>query len=139
MILLIDDDKRQMASYVAELRLRGFEVTHETYVDQALRFLEEGLPEVELLILDVIMPSGESFRDQPTEHGLRTGVYIYERIRETQRNLPIIVFSDAHPADISRVIEGDPHCQFFEKRDLYPFELADAVEKTLTLISEDEL
>ena len=130
MILFIDDEKRLMDSYVAELRLCGFDVAFESNVDKALRVLEERRAEVELLILDVMMPSGESFSDQ-AKQGFRTGVRFYERVRETQRDLPIILLTNFPGADIIRVIEGDPHCQVFQKLELLPYELADVVTKTL--------
>ena len=128
MILFIDDDKRLMDSYIEELRFHGFHVVFESNVDRALKFLEERLPEVELLILDLLMAPGESFVHTANEH-VTTGGRFYERVRETQPDLPIIVLTNLPSAN--RAFEGDPHCQFFRKMDLFPYQLADVVTKTL--------
>jgi len=39
MIVLVDDEKREMDSYVRELRLSGYEVSFQRDVDTALRFV----------------------------------------------------------------------------------------------------
>lgn len=131
MILVVDDEKRTLDSYLQELALSGFEVRYESSVDEGLKFLEMNATEVKLLILDVMMPSGEAFDDDATEKGLRTGVYFYERVRKTNEQLPIMIFTNVVDDGVRRKFEQDKYCRFFQKEELLPYELAETVRDVL--------
>jgi len=131
MILMIDDEKRTLDSYLQELRLNDFAVRYESLVDAGLKCLEENAHEIELLILDLMLPFGQAFNEEETDKGLRTGVLFYERVRRTNDRLPIIILTNNVDEGIRRVFEQDPHCRFFRKEDLLPFELADEVKDFL--------
>jgi DNA-binding response OmpR family regulator len=74
MILFVDDERRRMQSYVEELRFSGYDVEFKSDVDDALIFFNENHEKLELLILDVMMPTGNSFDNQQADNGLRTGI-----------------------------------------------------------------
>ena len=131
MILMIDDEKRTLDSYLDELQMSKFQVRSELSADAGFRFMEEHANELKLLILDVMMPSGGSFNEEETERGLTTGVRFYERVRASNEQLPIIILTNRVDAGIRRFFEKDPHCRFFEKEELLPFELADVVRDVI--------
>lgn len=131
MILMIDDEKRTLDSYLEELALSNFTVRYESSVDAGLKCLEENAHEIELLILDLMMPYGQAFDKDETEKGLRTGIVFYKRVRKTNDRLPVMILTNNVDEGIRRLFEQDPHCRFFRKEDLLPHELADEVKDFL--------
>jgi DNA-binding NtrC family response regulator len=77
MILFVDDEIRGVDSYITELHLSGFDVSFQENVDEALRVLEERIDDVDLVILDIMMPPALTFIDMDTQLGLRTGLRFY--------------------------------------------------------------
>jgi CheY-like chemotaxis protein len=138
MILLVDDEKRYMDSYAEELELQAFAVTVKRDVDDAWRFLEQHLVDIELLILDIMMPPGEFLMDADTNKGLRTGVRFFERARQLSSALPIIVLTNVSDAAVVEQFRGEPNCSFCRKEDYLPFELADEIKTTLAPAGRSE-
>lgn len=131
MILFVDDEGRFMDSYMVELKLEGYAVSFQSDVDSALPFLEESLDDVELLILDIMMPPGRSFQDADTRWGLRTGVLFYERVRELAPHLPVIIFTNVSDEQLEKRFQAEANCRFLRKKDYLPHELVETVEEIL--------
>lgn len=131
MILMIDDEKRTLDSYLQELTLSDFTVRYESSVDAGLNYLEENSGDIELLILDLMMPSGQAFSQDETDKGMRTGIVFYQRVRRTFEHLPVMILTNNVDEGIRRIFEQEPHCRFFRKEDLLPFELVEEVKNFL--------
>jgi CheY-like chemotaxis protein len=86
MILFVDDETRRMKSYVQELQLLDYDVNFESNIDDALIFFESNHKQIELVVLDVMMPTGNSFSEDRSDYGLRTGICFHERIRLKIKN-----------------------------------------------------
>lgn len=127
MILFVDDEKRFMDSYQLELEAEGYEVTFKNDVDAAVAFFDAHADSIRLLILDIMMPAGQSFQDESTNDGLRTGERFYERIRRLAPVLPVIIFTNVSDEQVEKKFKAEPHCQFLRKEDYLPHELADVV------------
>jgi CheY-like chemotaxis protein len=137
MILFIDDEENRVKSCVQELRYCGYEVLFVRDVDTALQVLASDGKRVELVILDIMMPYKASFPRDATDLGLRTGVLLFERIRQDALGLPIVVFtnvSDAHVADRFR---REARCWFRRKEEMFPADLAKLVAEILPLGSRN--
>lgn len=128
MILLVDDEKRRMESYVEELRLSGYEVEIKSDVDSALDFFNENYKQIELLILDIMMPAGNVFENVDTKYGLRTGIIFYKKIRNLNLSLPIIIFTNVSNEAVEKKISLDQKSLFLQKQDFLPFQLVDELE-----------
>ena len=63
MILIIDDERREMDSYYMELDLSGYEVHFKTDVYTALKFFDDNLPSIRMVILDILMPPDDIFEN----------------------------------------------------------------------------
>jgi CheY-like chemotaxis protein len=131
MILMVDDERRQMDSHYLELRYSGYDVEYFTGVDDALRALEARGDQVDLLILDIMMPPGAAFKDADTKQGLRTGVRFFERVRADRPNLPVIIFTNVSPNRLEERFKRERACRLLQKEDYLPFELAEEVEKMI--------
>jgi DNA-binding NarL/FixJ family response regulator len=120
MIIFIDDEPRFMDSYVDYLKdFSNYEVKKISSVDEATSFLghEAKSIDVQLLIIDVMMPPGEVFKDVDTKKGLRTGEFLYHKIRKEQPELPIIIFTNVSDPDFERKFENEKMFRFMRKED----------------------
>ncbi len=131
MILVIDDEKREMDSYVGELKLRGYDVRFEKNVDDALDFFEKPEGKIDLVVLDIMMPPGARFREVDTNQGLRTGILVYDWIRQRALGLPCIILTNVSKEDVAERFRSEKLCWFLLKEDYLPFELADKVGAVL--------
>jgi len=132
MILLVDDERRRMDSYVQELGLAGYDVQFESDVDNALKFFRDNEAQIELLILDVMMPAGSNFSDAGTEHGLMTGIAFYQKISDEHNpNVLTIIFTNVSEESLTKDITSKSTVFFCKKDDLLPFELEEKVRKIL--------
>jgi CheY-like chemotaxis protein len=96
MILFVDDDNRYIKSYIEELRYCGYEVIHQNNVDKAIGFVFDKIEDIDLLLLDIMMPPGELFENQDTFYGLRTGLFFLKEVKELSFNhvFPIVIFTN---------------------------------------------
>ncbi len=131
MILFVDDEKREMDSYVQELELSGYKVVFKKDADVALEFFEKSLNEIDLVILDIMMSPGSSFKQMDTQMGLRTGIAFYKKIREKASELPVLIFTNVSDEKVSETFLKETKCQFLRKENYLPFEVVDEVKKIL--------
>jgi DNA-binding response OmpR family regulator len=132
MILFLDDERRIMDSYVRELEFSGYQVAFQSDVDTALKFFEENLPQIDLIILDIMMPAGSTFKDVDTRQGLRTGLYMYEKIRQKASNVPVIILTNVSDEKVAERFRSENKCWFFRKEDYLPFELAQQIDEMVS-------
>jgi DNA-binding response OmpR family regulator len=137
MILFIDDELKYMDSFVRDLSMSGYQVNFQKDVDGAWRYFEENTNEIELLILDIMMPPGETFKDKDTDDGLRTGVHFYKRVRESVPGLPVIVLTNVSAEEVKARFQGEDNCSFFQKKDYLPFQIVQEVRRILSPLEID--
>jgi CheY-like chemotaxis protein len=130
-ILLIDDEPREMDAFVRELELSGYQVVIHTSVDSALKYLENNLKSIEIIILDIMMPPGNTFRTSDTESGLRTGIVMYDKIRKIDSEIATIIFTNVSDRLVEERFRHENRCWFLPKKDYLPHELAEEIEKIL--------
>lgn len=131
MILMIDDEPRQMDSYHRELEFCGYAVEYCANVDEALRVLAAQGAQVELLILDIMMPPGAAFKDADTQQGLRTGERFFEQVRAERPDLPVMILTNVSRARLEKRFKRERACRLLQKEEYLPFELAEEVEKMI--------
>ena len=120
MILFVDDEGRYVDVYVAELKDSGYTVELKTDVDSALKFFREHHKDISLLILDIVMPAGQEFQEVDTEYGLRTGVLFYEKIKEINSTLPVIILTNLNKEDLDEKFFEEEKCLILQKADIFP-------------------
>ena|ERR1041384_6409494 len=128
MILLVDDDRRTQ-HYQDELEYEGYKVYLQTNVDDAWRFFNKHINEIDLLVLDIVMPPGNSLKRYDTKQGRRTGVLFYDRIRKKAPDIPIIILTVLDDDDIVKKFSMETGCWYYHKQQCLPYDLVQIIEK----------
>ena len=140
MILFIDDERRVMDSYREYLAMilspEGYDVVFLDKVDPAFAYLENRADEIDLIILDVMMPTGTKLDRKQTSDGLMTGVVFYDMTRKKLPTLPILVFTNYSDEDVENRLKNDPNCRFLQKTDYLLEDFVSEVRDLLTASSE---
>jgi CheY-like chemotaxis protein len=132
MILFIDDERRRMKSYVEALELYNYPVIFEPDVAEAIVFFENNDEYIKLVILDVMMPTSDIFDDRCAEDGLRTGICFHDKIRQYDRNIPVIIFTNFRKDELSSIVEHHNTCILY-KNEILPFDLVNTVDKLINI------
>lgn len=132
MILFIDDEE-EMDSFKLGLELSEYQyqVILETTVDDAWEHLERNLDQVNLVIMDVMIPPGKLLEEEDTKGGLRTGLALFDKIRTKSLSLPIIVFSSVSDQRVVYQFRNKPKCLFLKKEEELPSSLPHRVNQFL--------
>ena len=131
MILIIDDERRYMDSYIMELELSNFELSFQKDIKKAWGFLIENQNQIELIILDIMMPYESMFKDEEVQYGLRTGRNFYKKIREIMADVPVIVLTNVSDDNIRNWFANQPETVVLRKEDILPFELVTVIKGVL--------
>ena len=142
MILFIDDEPRIMDSYRSYLEITlkpdGYNVVFCSDVDKAVAYFESHLGEIDLIILDIMMPPGKSFQNKKTSGGLKTGLFFYDEIRAKAPELPVLIFTNFVDEEEERRFRKDPRCSFLHKSSYLLTEFVSEVRKALSLLPPAE-
>ena len=116
MILMIDEEKRRMSTLQESLEELGYKVTFIDNVDTAYEFVASHQNSISAIILDIMMPWGESFSSEETKNGLLTGYMLLKKFRENISNIiPIIVYTAVNDPLLFKSINKEPNCTVFHK------------------------
>jgi CheY-like chemotaxis protein len=137
MILFIDDETRLMDSHRQnlEFKLEDYQKKLQYFsdVDKAMDYFVAHKDELELVILDIMMPPGDSF-DKDSNHGLITGYLIYKTFRKASPDLPVLFYTNYADEALANKSLEDKHLKYLSKAN-YPLldDLWTEVRKALAL------
>ncbi len=129
MILMIDDEQKYVQAYIDDM-MEAFEVVFEDNVDAGFATLQERLADIDLLILDIMMPAGKHRTSAETSYGLRTGLSLYKEVRQLAPRLPIVVLTNVNDAKLEAEL-AQPLVWFYQKDSILPDELRCEIETIL--------
>lgn len=127
MILIVDDERRYTLPYYEHLKLSGYRVEFRKDVVAAFHFLQEHLERIDVLVLDIMMPSGSMFTREETDNGLHTGVCFYDRVRKIAPRLPVIFLTNLSNEKLEERFQAEPYCRYIVKKTCLPHELGDEI------------
>lgn len=116
-ILYIDDeaDSEKFESKFALMREEGIEVTIAINVDEVLPLLRKLYRELDLIILDIIMPYENYYTKEETNGGSCTGLSILKDIRKEFKDIPIIIVSIHRRKNAKGILEEYRIIKYLEK------------------------
>lgn len=141
MILFIDDEPNRLTSFIEFLEEseESYEVKLIPSLDEASNFLSKKFKDIELIILDMMMPC-ESFFDQDSDSLGNTGGYLlYKQIRKEYEKIPIIIFTNVSDQTTKEKISDDRLSLFIQKRYTLPYELAEQVGEVIKKFAKNDV
>lgn len=135
-ILIIDDEHGPIEYYADALRERGYQVEHLDNVREVEALLV-GPSDIDLFVVDIMMPTHGLPRYKNTNHGLATGLEVARAIRAQNPKVPIIMLTAIGTPEILDEIPVDDIMQVESKIETLPFELADIVDRALASGSKE--
>ena len=125
MILFVDDEKQYVENVISEMESLGLRVRFCPTVDEALQALEAPT-DIEAIILDVMMPHGQSFTASETDDNMITGLRFLARIRQEGFGVPVVLLTNLEfgRAPVDEFAQKYAPCVVIRKRDKWSFEIA---------------
>lgn len=124
MIIFVDDEPERLTGYIQAFELSGFKVRMITTIDDAFAILEDMPNEIEVIILDVMMPTGIGLELNETKDGLATGIVFLEWLKKFHEQIPVIILTNTVNAK-SKFDLSHRNCEIYEKKELGPWKLLD--------------
>jgi CheY-like chemotaxis protein len=129
-VLLIDDDEWPTRFYETALERRDFKVERCTDPDTAYEFARENTESLQAIVLDMMMPAGERYKNRDTADGLKTGLMLYQDLSEIIKpNLPVVVLTNVSNHETLKLLPEGGRLRIAEKLDVPPLEFAILVEE----------
>ena len=131
-VLFIDDERRRMDAFAMELELTGKTIRFCTEAKKGWDVFVKNRTKINLIILDIMMAPGELFVDTGSvEDGLRTGIVLFEKIREQEPDIPVIIFTNASDRDVRERFRNEKNCLFVQKKGYLPHEFVHLISRFL--------
>ena len=127
MIIFIDDEPDFISPYTDAFRFSDFEVKIIDDVDTAWNLIEKNTDEVDVVILDVMMPPGRLFDDHDTKEGLRTGLRFLELMKKLDERIPVVCLTNADTRSFPEINHSNHFV--YEKKDIDPWKLVDKMSE----------
>lgn len=107
MILIIDDEPWTMEPYIRELRKNKMSYVIIDTLQGGLDFIYFHKEEIEIIILDMMMPLPDNYIDNGKyEGGLMAGLLVLEEVYQLDTQIPIIVLTNRTPAAIKQIVKA---------------------------------
>ena len=116
-VLYIDDeaDTEKFKSKCEIMREEGIDVIGVTSVRDAIPKVTELAKEIDLILLDIIMPPEDYYTLEETNGGIGTGFRLLQDIREVVKDIPIIIVSIRRKNVVEELLKKYNIRKFLEK------------------------
>lgn len=131
-VVIVDDEPVPTNYYLYALKMAGFDALVFGDVDEAAVAFQEWFSRGDMpavVILDVMMPPGQSFARADTAEGLRTGLVFYLELRRKWPAVPMIALTHAQLTEGQ--FDGDPNAKVVSKVRCPPMDLVELVRGLL--------
>jgi hypothetical protein len=115
---MIDDNEWPTRMYVLALEQAGLAVKHCRTTDEALRVAPTVAPSA--LVVDIMIPPGQPYREKDTGEGLRTGILLYADLRTRFPDVPAFILTNMADPDVLAHFQPGPRLCVVKKDDTPP-------------------
>lgn len=135
-VVLVDDTPLQVIPWRAELAVRGIRLVIFHEADDCINFVEKDTSGVDLLILDIQLPSRKRYLSEDTDHYNMTGLLLAYDIRRISK-APILFVSNYTRGNtlkrIDKAMQIIGNCAFLQKGKIEdPEDFGHELERVLT-------
>lgn len=121
-----------MESRIEMLEMEGFSVITLNNVDDALEELEKDPLECNLLLLDVMMPKGDAFKDNDdAADGFRTGLVFLAELEKRGIDIPVIVITANPDREVELKCQANKLVEYFLGKPVNQDELEEVIKRIL--------
>ncbi len=135
LVLLVDDELLPMQYYVRSLTRVGCRVEHIVKSDEALAYARAHANEIDLIVLDLMMPPGNAYANVDTDQGLKTGLFLLRDLRQIFPSLPVIILTNVSNSETLSELPHD--VKVCQKLDTPPSKLLGEVQDALPAFTLD--
>lgn len=133
-ILIIDDEAVSLSYFSQALELAGYRVTVFKNATKFKRSIaKNNIPDVDMFVVDLMLPPGRTYDKATTENGLLTGLYIALDIRKAFSETPILLWSAAPFPDLiqkaKQLSRALTSCAFVQKQNCPPVSLVRLIDR----------
>ncbi|MDB4020168.1 response regulator [Planktomarina temperata] len=131
-VVIVDDDLMLREYYASSFRVLGYEViTYDCPTD-----IEQGsMDETDLIVVDLMMPKPVRWNNCKEENELLTGLYFCKHFRESNSQVPIVLFSSLNIKSlilhVSEEVKSLVNVVFLLKYNFEPMSFAQACDEIL--------
>src|ERR1051325_6819533 len=125
-VLLVDDEVYYTSEFAHALKERGFDVELARSVAEAKGILSANASLIDLVVTDIMMPSGGDDDAIATHGGFVSGLRLAQWIKEAHPDIPVLALTAMERADVGEWFVRNA-AGILNKGDVYPNEFADLV------------
>ena len=130
-VIIVDDDHGPMDYYLEALRIRGFDVKQIDSTDDAYNWLKASeTMKPALVVIDIMMPRGTFLKEEETDRGLLSGLFIAYDVRKRFPDVPIIILTNNPTEEVVERVPAKAHIK--AKFEIAPFAFADFVKQVIS-------
>jgi CheY-like chemotaxis protein len=131
LVLMIDDNEWPTRMYVLALEQAGLAVKHCRTTEEALQAAQAVTPSA--LVVDIMIPPGQPYREKDTGEGLKTGVLLYADLRNRFPDAAAFILTNVADPDVLAHFQPGPLLRVVKKDDTPPTQFATLVRRALRL------
>jgi DNA-binding response OmpR family regulator len=131
-ILLVEDD-RQLSASLGDFfeYVEGWQVIRAYRPDSALKALEKDRADIDLIVLDIMMPPDDAVENKKSDYGQNTGILLLEKLRPlTGDKIPIVVLSARQDLNW---LKSEGKVQEYLQKTLTPEEIVEGIQRIAEL------
>ena len=105
-ILFIDDEKYLLNYYIEAVEGAGYKAVFCSSADEGLAYIRDRHAEIDLIVLDIMMPTPKGAAASETNDGLDTGIWLLQQARELieEATIPVIVLSNRSKVTLESLV-----------------------------------
>jgi DNA-binding response OmpR family regulator len=115
-ILWIDDDEWRSKPLKDSLELYDWEINFYSDYEKSYNDFEKIHAFYQAVIIDIMMPPGKMFKNENDNVGTITGLLLYKKIRNLNKEIPILMYTVLRDkALLNKYINGDNKVAWLNK------------------------
>jgi len=131
MILWVDDDLQiTLKPFMDEVREDGYELFMVQNPDEMWKILETRRTEIDAIIMDIMLPTGNTVDSAEARMGVITGLLILKKLKQNDdySSIPVIIFTILSDQEVMEWAKKN-NITYLQKQVTSPLELLSQVNK----------